>query len=411
MDKLLLIRGAKQLLTLQGARGPRRGADLRELGIISDGAVLVGDGLIQEVGSSRRLEALAIARRAEEISARGQIVLPGFVDSHTHLVSGFARLWDAVHGRTDPVSASRLIQETSRHTLQAQCLPILEDFIRHGTTTVEAKSGSAGTARGEMKILATHASLNARSSMLVSTFMGARSVASLEDPERYLQWICSSVLPAVRRRRLAEFVDISCENSTFTPELASRLFSTATQLGFALKMHTGQYSNTRGVQVAVQFGAASVDHLVYADEKDAAALAEADTIATLLPGPVFFNGTDPYAPARMLVSRGVAVALASGYNAQTCPSQSMQTVIALACLHMGMTGAEAITAATINGAHALRRAHEIGSIEKGKVADILLLGVSDYREIPYHFGVNLVNTAMKRGNVMVQRAKVTWPAA
>jgi imidazolonepropionase len=423
MRKVTLVRGARQLLTLRGPDGPRRGADLRNLGLIQDGAVLIVDGLVQEVGPSRRLENLALAREAEEIDASGCVVMPGFVDSHTHLVAGPARAADyemrlagasfdeIAQAGGGALALARSIQELSFRTLEALAERALEQAVRHGTTALEAKSGFGLTEAGELKILRVHASLQKHPVTVISTFLCARVGAGYEDrPDEYLEWICAHVLPSVKRRKLAEFADIRCAEGAFTVLQACRYLTAARQLGLALKLHTGAAANPEALRLAAELGVTSVDYVVDASEPEIALLARSQSIATLLPGAVFYMGTQRYAAARKLIDNGVAVALATNYNPETSPSQNMQMMIALACRTMGMTPAEAITATTLNAAHAVGRASCIGSLETGKQADLLILCVPDYREIPYHFGVNLVDLVMANGSVLVERSEVKWPA-
>jgi len=423
MANPILLRGARQLLTLRGPAGPRRSADLRNLGLIQDGAMLIGDGVILEAGPTRRLENLAIARKADEINLSGKVVLPGFVDSHTHLVGGPARVLDyemqlagATHEEIAEaggglLAISKAIQDTSAKGLVSQATRLLKDCLRQGTTTIEAKSGYGLDETGETKILRAHASLGHGPISVVSTFMSARSVppAFAGGAEEYMEWLCRHMLPLVRRRNLAEFADLFYEENLFDETQARRYLDAARQLGFGLKLHAGQHWNIGGVALAVEAGAASVDHLVYATDHDAALLASSNTIATLLPGSVFYLGLQRYAPARALIDRGAAVALATNYNPETSPSHNMQMMMSLACRKMSMTPAEAISAATINGAHALRRAARIGSLEAGKDADLIVLSVPDYREIPYHFGVNLVEMTIRRGRLAYQASEVAWP--
>ena len=408
MSRSILIRGARQLVTLHGPPIPRRGSDLQNLGIIPDGALLIRDGTIQEVGTSRRVEALKAARGADEISAIGRVVLPGFVDCHAHLIAGPVRPPESAP-EPRPETYWTTIEQTSPRTLETQALRLLDDFVRHGTTTIEAKSGFGLTERGELKILRAHAALNRRTCMLVSTFSAGRWLPPATSADEYVEWLCSYMLPLIRKRRLAQFADIYCDRGLLSIDQVRRYFTTAKELGFAVKMHAGQTPNAGAVAEAVRFRAGSIDHAVHVTDQDARLLAASDTIATLLPGPVFFLGTGRYAPARMLIDKGAAVALATNYNPQTSPSYSMQMMIALACRNMGMTVAEAISAATINSAYAMRGADRVGSLEAGKAADVVILAVPDYREIPYHFGVNLVELVMRRGQLVYKRPDVRWP--
>jgi imidazolonepropionase len=406
-----LVRGARQLLTLRGPSGPRRGTDLRNLGIIQDGAVLIADGLIREVGPSRRLENLALARGAEEIDASGRVVMPGFVDSHAHLAGGPARVTDyemriggateeqITHAGGGALAAARAIHELSPRVLETLALRALEEAVRHGTTALEAKSGLGITDAGEVKILRVYAGLRELPVTLVPTFLATRVPA--EFGERWL--------PILRRRKLAECAEARCEEGAFTPAQARRYLNLARELGLGLKVSAKQRLHPEATAMALETGAISVSGLVDASERDAMLLAQSQTIATLLPGSAFHSGTERYPPARMLIDHGAAVALATGYHPQDSPSQNMQMTIALACRTLQMTAAEAIAASTINAAHAVRRAGSIGSIEAGKSADLLMLSVPDYRELPYHFGVNLVDLVTSRGTVLVERSEVKWP--
>jgi len=366
MRKVTLIRGARQLLTLRGPSGPRRGTDLRNLGIIEDGAVLIADGVILEVGPTRRLENLALARGAEEIDVSGSVVLPGFVDSHVHVVRVAA-------------------QEQSPRALRTMALRVLDEAVPCGTTALEVKSGQALTEAAKLKILRVQAALGELPLTLVSTFLAEGGAAVFGE----------RLLPAVRRRKLAQFAEMGRQAE------ACRFLTLARELGLGVKVGDG------AIAMAAELGATAVDDVLDATERDAMLLSQSQTVATLSAVAGFDARDRRYAPARMLIEHGAAVALASGRDTD---SPNMQMTVALACRAMHLTPAEAIAAATINGAHAMRRAGSIGSIEAGKSADLIVLGLADYRELPYHFGVNLANLVMIRGRVLAQKSEVQWPA-
>lgn len=339
MPIVTLIRGARQLLTLRGPTGPRRGSDLGNLGIIQDGAVLIADGRIIEVGPSRRLENLAIAREAEEMDASGCVVLPGFVDSGIPLVSN--------------------AQDLSPRALKTLALRVINDAVRYGTTAMEAKCGPGLAEAAALKLLRVQAALRELPFTMVST---------LVMPDE-------SLLAMPRIRKLADFAEIRREDTAVQAQ--------ARQLGWTVKQR-----------------ASSSPQIT---EREAILLSRSETLALLEPVPLFL-ANDIYPPARMLIDNGAAVALASG----AIPA-NMQMAIALACRAMNMTPAEAISASTINAAYAIGRARNLGSIEAGKSADLAILSVPDYREMPYHFGVNLANLVMIRGSVRVEKSEVKWP--
>jgi len=409
-----LVRGARQLLTLRGDSGPRRGAALRELGVVPNGAVLIKDGVIVDAGHARRIEKLPSARRAREVDATGRVVMPGFVDSHTHLVFGRPRLVDyemrlagasyaeiaAAGGGI--LSSVEAVRGMSAAQLETQARASLAAMARHGTTTLEAKSGYALDEAGELKTLRLVARLNGDPLDIVPTYLGAH-IPPPEyrgKPDAYIDWMAAEMMPLIRRRKLARFVDVYCDSGAFTLEQSQRHLTNAWRLGFELKIHAEQFLRTGAARLAVEMEASSADHLEHAGGDDILALAESHTVATLLPGSVFHLGLHTYAPARALIEAGAAVALATDFNPGTSPTYSMQMVLSLACTEMRMSPAEAIAAATINGAHALRLADRVGSLEPGKQGDLLVLNVSDYRELPYYFGTNNVHATMKRGVIL-----------
>ena len=411
MRKITLIRGARQLLTLRGPDGPRRGAELGNLGLIQDGAVLVADGLVLEVGSSRRIENLALARQAEEIDASGCVVMPGFVDPNVQIAGGAHRTFDdgqnrrALAGDPYALANTKSLHALSLRVLESMALRRVEQAIRHGTTALEAKSGISLTDAGEMKTLRAPAALRSRLP-LVSTLFGARPAA--HDCGKRLEDVAGRLLPAVRHRKLADFVEL-LPTPDISREQARRFLERARSLGFALKVCAGPESR-EAVSLVLETGVAVIDHVTSVSNSEAAHLASSDVVATVSPALDASSGSHGASAARKLVDSGAAVALATNYSPTGNPALNMQTSIALACRDLGLTTAEAISCATINAAHALRRASRIGSLEAGKDADLLVLGIPDYRELPYHFGVNVVDTVTLRGAVVARRTEVVWPA-
>jgi imidazolonepropionase len=403
MSGTLLVRGARQLITLRGSAEPRRGAALNELGIIRDGALLIEDGRIVEVGLSRRVENLALARRPQEIDATGRVVMPGFVDSHAHLVGGVPLLGG-------PAPTVGELRNTSAKRLESRARQFVNAMVRHGSTSLEAKSGYGLDARSEVKILRAQAMLHRAPLDIASTFLTPQWMPATYpgDPAGYLSWLCSELLPAIRRRAFARFAGLRCGETVFNMEQQRRYLETARGLGFRLKIHAGESGAHDAVSLALEVGAASVDRLRDAGPADADLLAHSNTMAVLLPGATFHGGR--CAPARPLIDAGAAVALGSNFNPGASSTCSMPAIVALACAHLGMTPAEAICAATFNAACAIGSGQVAGSLEAGKPADLIVLNASDYREIPGRFGVNLVNRTMKRGVTIYLEGKVAGRA-
>ena len=413
----LLITGASQLLTLRGD-GPRRGAALARLGIIKDGALLVRDGLIAAVGARAEIEALADAKSTEKFDLGGRVVLPGFVDSHTHLIHAASRAEEyelkiagasyeeiARKGGGILNSVKKLRAATSE-VLKLRARRALGQFAAYGTTTVEAKSGYGLDVASELKILRLHKELSAEQRLnIVSTFLGAhvvpaeyRGVAS--GVKSYIELLTETLIPEVAREKLAEFCDVFCDRGAFTVEQSRQILEAGKRHGLTPRVHAEQLTRSGATQLAVKLGAASCDHLEQIHSNDIAALAKSRTVATLLPGCDFHLGLTKYAPARKLIDAGAIVALATDFNPGTSPTMSMPMILSLACSALRMTPAEAITAATINGACALRREKHVGSLGVGKLADLAVFEVADYREIPYYFGMNTCWMTMKRGVVV-----------
>jgi imidazolonepropionase len=414
MSKPLLVHGARQMLTLRGASTPRRGGQLPDLSIVESGAMLIEDGVITHVGPSRRIENLAAARKARELDATGRVVMPGFVDSHTHLIHGPARLADyeaRILGRSYAEIAAagggirftmRAVRASSAKRLATEAQAHIATMARYGTTTIEAKSGYGLDEATELRLLRIAKALDGDMLSIVPTFLGAHVVPpEFEgDPDGYIQHLIDAVLPRVAAAKVARFADVYCDTGAFSLAQARRYLTAAIEYGLEAKIHASQFAEIGAAALAVELKAVSADHLEAIGVPEIEAIARSATIATLLPGSVFHLGLTRYAPARKLIEAGAAVALATDYNPGTSPSCSIQMAISLACTQMRMTPAEAIAAATINGAHALGLAEQCGSLETAKYGDFLVLNVPDYRELPYSFGINHVAMTVRHGEVI-----------
>jgi imidazolonepropionase len=413
----LLITGASQILTLRG-RGPRRGKALSNLGILKDGALLIRDGRVIAVGARAKVEALTDARSAEKLDVEGRVILPGFVDSHTHLIHAASRAEEyelkiagasyeeiARKGGGILNSVKKLRSATSE-ALRRRALAALREFAAHGTTTIEAKSGYGLDVTSELKILELHRELRQEQPLeIISTFLGAHVVpaeyrSTPDGPQRYVSMLIRRLIPEVADRKLAEFCDVFCDRGAFSRAQSEQILEAGVRHGLAPRIHAEQLTRTGATQLAIQLGAVSCDHLEQVNQADIRALGKSRTVATLMPGCDFHLGLKRYAPARSLIDAGAIVALATDYNPGTSPTLSMPMVLSLACTQLRMTPAEAIVAATIHGAYALRREKQIGSLEEGKLADLGVFDVDDYREIPYYFGVNKCCMTIKSGQIL-----------
>jgi imidazolonepropionase len=398
-----------QLLTLRSPKSVsrlRRGASLSELGIIEDAAVLCVGGKIVSVGATK--DALRDPwlkknrRKTLEIDCGGRVVLPGFVDSHTHPLFTHPRLMD-FEKRIAGASYEEIatagggirssvegVRKASKAVLTKKLFATLAALARHGTTTVEAKSGYGLSLKSELKSLeAIRAAAGEWPGTVVPTFLGAHVVPPefRGRSQQYVDLVCDEMIPAVAKHKLAKFVDVFCDRGAFNSDETSYIFAAAEKHGIAVRAHLGQLSETR-LEPLLRYRPSSLDHMDRVNEGDLPALAKSDTVATFVPGANYFLGLSKYPDARRFIEYGVAIALATDYNPGSSPMLSMPMAMSLACTHMRMSPAEAITAATINGACALRLADRKGSVEVGKDADLAVFDVIDYREIPYWFGTN-----------------------
>jgi imidazolonepropionase len=413
----LLITGASQLLTLQGDI-PRRGNSLSKLGLVKNGAILVREGRIVAVGTRAKVEALKDARRAEKMDVGERVVLPGFVDCHTHLIHAASRAEEyelKIQGASYEeiarkgggiLNSVKKLRAATAGKLKTRARAALEEFASYGTTTVEAKSGYGLDVASELKILTLQRELKSEQPLeIVPTFLGAHVVPAefrgkSNGAERYIKLLLEQMLPEIVGKKLAEFCDVFCDRGAFTRDQSRRILTEAQQEGLGVRLHAEQLSRTGATQLGVQLGAASCDHLEQVIASDIRALSKSQTVATLLPGCDFHLGWKNYAPARALIDAGAVVALATDYNPGTSPTVSMPMILSLACTQLRMSPAEAISAATINAAYALRRERRIGSLAPGKQADLAVFEVEDYREIPYYFGMQRCWMTMKNGEVV-----------
>ncbi len=413
----MLIYSSSQLLTLSG--GPQRGKSLGTLGIIEDGAVVFRDEKIIAVGTTAELR--ASYPDEPRLDANGCVLMPGFVDPHTHVIWGGdranefemkmagAKYLDILAAGGGIISTVRATRAASIETLIAQTRPRLLRMFAHGTTTVEAKTGYGLQTATELRLLKALIALDDETPLdLAITFLGAHAIAPefKDDPQGYTDLVCETMLPILCQwwevhapRRPMPFVDVFCEDKAFDLEQSRQILTKAQSLGFPLKIHADEFGNIGGAALAAELGAASADHLVKTSDSDIAALGKSDTVAVALPCTPFGLAEKEYTPAHKLLEADAILALATDCNPGTSWNESMQIAIALSCRYMGITPAQAIAAATINSAHAIRMSDTIGSIEVGKQADMLILSVPDYRHLGYRYGTNLVKQVIKRGQV------------
>ena len=423
MNGNIIIKNASQLVTCSGFEA-KKGRDMSDLQIITDGAVVIEDGRITAVGKTEALlNELAKSESDlacfDTIDAHNKAVLPGFVDSHTHFVFGGYRaeefswrlrgdsymdIMQRGGGIANTVGATR---EASREELITSGILRLNSMLAFGVTTVEGKSGYGLDYDTEIKQLEVMAHLDQIHYMdVVPTFLGAHAV-----PEEYkgredafIDFLLNHVMPELADRNLAEFCDIFCEENVFSVPQSRRLLSKAAELGLKIKLHADEIVQLGGAELAAELGAISADHLLQASDGGIRRMAEADVVATLLPATAF-SLKEPYARGRYMIDSNCAVALATDFNPGSCFTESIPLIMALATLYMNMTTEEAITALTINAAAALDRAAVIGSIDVGKKGDVIMLEFPSYKFMPYHIGVNTVEKVIKAGNLIFDKTK------
>jgi imidazolonepropionase len=416
MAETLLLTGIRQLVTMVGPV-PRRGSSLADPGVVRDGAVFVRDGLIAAAGTRAHVERMAATRKAKKIDLAGRVMLPGLVDSHTHLVFAASRVdeyelrlggatYEEIARAGGGIRSSvRKVREARAATLERAALGRLRQFAAHGTTTVEAKSGYGLDLESELKILRVQRALKRKQAVgIVSTFLGAHVVPPEFVRRRgaYVDLVERQMIPAVAREGLAEFCDVFCDCGAFTVDETRQILTLGRACGLEPRVHADQIERTGAARLAVELAAASADHLDQVTRHDVELLANSHVVCTLLPGASLHLGVG-YAPGRELVDAGAIVALATDFNPGTSPTLSLPMAMSLACDGMRLRPAEAIAAATVNAAYSLRRHERIGTIEAGKQADLAVFDVADYREIPYYFGVHLNWLTIARGEIVYAR--------
>lgn len=400
-SKSLAIINCSQVVTLAGPARPRVGPELRELTIVERGGLFVRNGLVQKVGPSAEIEKL-VESDTTVVDAAGRVILPGFVDAHTHPVFAGTRV-DEFEERSSGATYEEIAERgggiqftvnrtraTSVDDLVATCRRYAEWFVRGGTTTIEAKSGYGLSLEDELKILRAIKRLDEETPLrYVPTFLGAHSVPPEYRARRsdYVSLIVDEMLPQVARQRLAEYCDVFCEEKVFTTDESWKILSAARCHGLGLRIHADQLSLSGGAQLAAELATVTADHLEHTDAEGISALKRANVQPVLLPGSVYALGSSRYPAVREMIDAGLAVVLATDFNPGSSPTPSMAMILSLAATHLKMTPGEAISAVTINAAYSLNRGHRLGSLEPGKIADFAIHACEDYRELAYFFGI------------------------
>lgn len=405
----ILIVNSNELLTLAGSNKPKFGKERSELGVIKNGAVAVKDGNIIDVGKTESLKKKFSAE--EIIDAKNKVVMPGFVDCHTHTIFAGSREDEFVL-KLQGISYMEILKKgggilkTVRETRKANKKSLfymtkkrLDKMLKNGTTTVEIKSGYGLTTKDEIKLLEVIKELNEKHKIdIVTTFLGAHAIPLDITSDNYTKLVTNEMLPLVAKRKLAEFCDVFCEKDVFSVEQSRMILNKAKELGLKLKIHADEIIRTGGAELAAEVKATSAEHLLKSSYDGIKSMFRSNVIAVLLPATSFFLNAG-YANSKQMMEENVPIALATDFN-PGCLCYSMQTIISLACTQMKMLPSEAIVASTINAAHAVSRANEAGSIEVGKKADIIIMDVHDYNLIPQHIGDGILESVIKGGKII-----------
>ena len=412
----LLIENISQLVTMQGP-APRRGTAMSDIGIIENGFVAVSGSEIATIGTMDEMSGqVDPAEHCTLISGEGRVVTPGLIDPHTHPIFAKTRelefemrlagksYMEIAQAGGGIRSSVRHLRETDEDTLYAKAKKTIDTMMSYGVTSMEAKSGYGLSTEAELKMLRIIQKLNEREIMdLYPTFMGAHEVPDeyRDKHAAYVDLVINEMIPAVAEENLALFCDVFCEEGVFTIDESRRILTAAKKVGMIPKLHADELKSTGGAELAVELGAISADHLGYISVAGIDAMAKSDTVAVLLPGTAFALGLADVAPARKLIDRGVIVALSTDCNPGSSMTESLPMIISLAALKLKMTAAEALSAVTVNAACAIGKGETLGRLEEGLPADIVVWDMEDYRELPYHYGVNLVEKVVKNGKIVV----------
>ncbi len=425
MDKIdLLVHNIGQLLTLKGPARARAGSEMADVAAVENGAVAIADGLIVAAGPEAEVRAqIGHLPVAQTLDAGGRLVTPGLVEPHTHLVHAGSRehelalklkgvsYLEILAQGGGILSTVRATRAASEDELYAKARRSLDTMLLFGATTVEAKSGYGLTLADELKQLRVAKKLaDTHPVELVSTFMGAHAV-----PEEYkgrsgdyVRLVIEEMLPEVKRQGLAEFCDVFCEHGVFTVEESRRILAAARELGFGLKLHADEIEPIGGAELAAEMGCVSAEHLLAASDEGLRRMKEAGVIAVCLPATSFNLRLAKHARARKMIELGLPIALSTDYNPGSSPTESLQLVMTLGCLNLGLTPEEVLTAMTINAAYAIGRGENVGSLEPGKQADLVIYNATNLAYLPYHFGINHADTVIKNGNVVVMGGRLAY---
>jgi len=414
---MFLLKNISQLVTCKNSSAyPKKGKVQNDIGLLSNSNILIKKDKIEFIGNSNSLSAYIKKNKVQvykEIDCRNKVVTPGFIDSHTHFVFAGNREDEyemRIAGKTYQeiaaagggiISTVNSVRKASEERLFEIGEKRLTKFLETGTTTIEAKSGYGLDVKNEIKLLKVINALkkNKFGLDIIPTFLGAHAVPKGVSKKDYMESICIEMIPLIAKENLAEFIDVFCEVNYFTAEETAAIFEVGVKFGLIPKVHTDQFNSIGGVETALKYKAISVDHLEVLKDKDIRKLSNGNTIATLLPGVSYFLDIS-YQPARKLITENVPVALATDFNPGSCPTQNMQTIMSLASIHLKMTAEEILNAVTINAAFAVNRLNLIGSIEKGKQADLLIFDIPSYKFITYNFGVNNISNVIKKGRII-----------